>query len=199
MLIDTERHIRGTPRQIVFCLSPYFILSGSPSFILERGAHKPSTAESLAPFHQDPTQRIIVLNIPFIPNYLVLRVGALLELLKDREGTEVGWDEWKTHAAILSFPPSGAISHAVQVSGSRFFHIYSTAPDLCSQMEVYDFSMQGRAKYLSKREFRGLGAINHMSSTGAKARVPFRVLFGLHIGHDSIMFYHVSATVFCAF
>lgn len=188
----------GTPKQTVFCLFPEYN-SLRPSFIFQRGAHKPSPAESLAPFHQDPAQRIIVLNMQPRPIYLVVRVEALLELLKDREGTEVGWDEWKNHVAIPSFSPGASASLTIQVSGCRLFYVYSTASSLCSQMEVYDFSMQGRAKYLSKRKIRGLRTLNHLSSTRAKRKIPSEDLFDLFIGHESIIFFHVSATAVCAF
>lgn len=56
----------------------------------------------LAPFHQDPTQRIVALTMPHAFGYLVLPVEPLLKLVEGREGCEITWDEWKKHAIIPS-------------------------------------------------------------------------------------------------
>jgi hypothetical protein len=98
-----------------------------PSFISERGMHNPSPAESLAPFHQDPAQRIIALHFKFHPRYLVLRVGTLLQLFKNHEGTEIGWDEWKDHLVFPSCSSDTLATRSVQVSGCRLIYFWPTA------------------------------------------------------------------------
>ena len=87
VLMDTRRDIRGTPMKTVFHLPRRF---GGLYLTLERGGHKPSPVESLAPFHQDPNQRIVVLDTNSYLHYLVVQVAVFLELFKDREGTEIG-------------------------------------------------------------------------------------------------------------
>jgi hypothetical protein len=78
-----------------------------------------------------------------------------LELLRDHGGTEVGWNEWKEHVVIPSRPPGTRAPRAVQVSGCRLIFVDSTATGSGYQMEVFDFSMQGRAKYSNERTNQG--------------------------------------------
>jgi hypothetical protein len=146
--------------------------SRSPSFILERGVYKPSAEESLAPFHRDPTQRIIAFHPQRNQHYFVLRVGAFLELSRGREGTEIEWDEWKNHVAIPSRTVRTRRLRAVQVSGCRIIFIGSAATGSGFETEVFDFSVEGRAKYSSSGLVSGLGRIDHLSSTGGRVQIP---------------------------
>ena len=184
--------------QTFFRFYPSSIYSRCISLMSERGAHKPSPAEFLAPFHQDPTQRIIVLYMRYNPNLLVLRIGALLKLFKDREGAEIGWDEWKSCVLIPSLHCTGGpMNSTVHIFGCRLFHSYSVASGPY-QMEVFDFSIQGRAKYLSKGKFEEFGEVNCLTSTGAKARIgPQGTFFCLRNSHESVIFSLVSTAVFC--
>lgn len=186
----------GIPSHKIFHLHPHLTHSIRNTPILERGAHKPSPTESLAPFHQDPAQRIIALHLQGPPYYLVLRVGALLELLKDSEGTEIGWDKWKNHVVLPSLYPGGPASRGVQVSGSRLFHIYLAGYTPC--ISVFDFSLHGRAKYSSKQTDLALGAINHLSSTGVGVRSPLGFFFGSGGGRESIILSLVGTAVLCS-
>ena len=182
----------GTPMHTIFCLHDWCTRN---TLILERGAHKPSSTESMAPFHQDPTQRIIALSVNWSPHYLVFRVGALLELLKNREGTEIGWDEWKKYVAFPSIHSNLLESRGVQVSGCRLLHMYFEDP--YPRMEVYDFSLRGHAKYSSRGWVADLNDdLSKTSTTGARVRIRLERTVGLGSGHESIIFPHVSATVF---
>ena len=98
-LIDAVHDVEGTPMKTVFLLPPCIGDFQGIHLLLEQGAYEPSPAESLAPFHQDPSQRIAVLYIELTKYYLVLRVGALLEF-GDSRGSEIGWDRWKSCVAI---------------------------------------------------------------------------------------------------
>lgn len=189
-IIDTGKLVEGVPIQTTFHLSPHFGRFGSPSFRLERGVHRPSPAESRAPFHQDPTQRIIALSMPDSFRYPVFRVQALLELLKVREGSEVGWDEWKSSVVIPSIDPNSPERVEAWVSGCRLFYLDSLESVQGTRMRVYDFSMQGRAKYLSERANEDLGGVRDLSPTEADGRVPWDIyeLFHTRSGHDSIIF-----------
>ena len=120
--MDTGKFVEGFPAQTVFRLPPSPPYSGRPSLVLERGAHNPSPAESLAPFHQDPSQRIVALVWPSSPwTHLVLRMGPLLGFLQSHEGSEVGWDEWKAHAIVASLDRRIGEITSTWVSGRRFF------------------------------------------------------------------------------
>ena len=151
LLMDTEKCGPGKPTETVFRLSSYFSHPNYPLLVLERGVHKPSFLESMAHFHYDPTQQIIVLSIPSDQRCLVLKVGVLLELLKDREGTDVGWDEWMNHSVALFLPPRRmGLPCSMHISGCRLFCLYPRSNlwlHGVEALEVYDFSLEGRAKY----------------------------------------------------
>jgi hypothetical protein len=179
VLMDTEEDIGGTPIQTTFLFPPHFVHSVTPSLISERGMHNLSLAKSPVPFHQDPAQRIIALRFESSPRCLVLRVGALLELFKDREGTEIGWEEWKNHVVIPSLSRRSWGPRSVQVSGCRLIFFWSTAGGLGSEMEVFDFSKQGRAKHLKKGRTPEFGRVNRLFSAEGIVQAPSEGFLGL--------------------
>ena len=197
MLIDTGKFVRGVPVRTSFRLPP-----GVECWYLKlgRGAYNPSPAESLAPFYPDYAQRIVALGLQHPPDYAVVQVEGLLELLGSRNGLDIEWDKWKSHVSIPSFTRSQLMVHDIWVSGCRLFFSYS--PDgidgLGARMEVFDFSVQGRKKYMSGRVDEHLPGVRHLSSTGAVAEFPWttmRDLRGTQSGHDSVGFIHVSVTI----
>jgi hypothetical protein len=97
VVVDTEKVMGGASMRTTFHLSPHLHELEHPILLLEGGVHKPSPAETLAPFYQDPAQRIGALLLSFSLGGLVFQVGGLLELLESHEGSEIGWDEWKDH------------------------------------------------------------------------------------------------------
>ena len=143
---------------------------GATYLSIEWGAHKPSPVESLAPSHQDPTQRIVVLGTNTYSHYLVIRVTVFLELFEDREGTNIGWDEWKPHVVVLSTDLD--MDHIFHISGCRLFFISSKGKSSGCRIRICDFSMEGRAKYSSEREDRMYGVVKYISLTGACAQIP---------------------------
>jgi len=190
-LIDTENNAGGAPVQTLFHLSPNFRDFGHPPLLLDRGAHRPSPAEYLAPFHQDPAQRIVAFSMQYPLGYLVLPVESLLKLVEGRGGCEIGWDEWKEHVVI----PSNHQQYFVDawISGCRLFSVTSEE-DGATQMEVYDLSVQGRAKHLSERVNTDLGGVRYMAPTGANVQLPWDLteMFDMNGGQDSVVFIHVS-------
>jgi hypothetical protein len=198
-LIDTRKGVGGAPVQTLFHLSPYFINSGDVSLILERGMHRPSPAESLAPFWQDPAQRIAVLDSLSSPHYLAFRIGALLEFLGSREGTEIRWDEWKGHVVIPFIDGAEKDAMNVWVSGSRLFviclwHCDPTNP----YMEVYDLSIRGRKKWLTGQVYEEFGGVRYLLPIrGAVAQLPWDWVNSAQSGHDSVVFAHVSVLAPC--
>ena len=198
VLVDTGTDTGGTAVQTRFRFPLFFSSPRGVNFTLESGGHESSPSECLAPFRQDPMERIIALSIKREPHYFVLRVRTLLELLEGREGTDIGWDEWKDHLVVPSLPRRAFRSRRILVSGCRLFFIYpETYVGEQVLTEVYDFSPRGRANCLSKRTIEELGTVDQLSSTGAKVRFPRGNLSDLRSGHESIIFSHVSATVFC--
>jgi hypothetical protein len=193
VVTDTGKIVRGAPVQTLFHFPLPFICTGRLSLLLERGVHKPSPTESLAPFHQDPAQRIIALAVPYTFYYLVFQVGALLELLELREGSEIGWDEWKSRVVT---PSTDQEFVRIWVSGCRLFCVGSIGEGQNAQMEVYDFSVMGRAKHLSGRVNELLGGVRYLSSTGARARVLCNELLIVRSGHESTVLSYVSVRTF---
>jgi len=65
-------------------------------------------------------------------------------------------------------------------------------------MEVYDFSMQGRSKYLSEQVDADLGGVRYLAPIGANAQLPWDIheLVDMNGGHDSVVFFRVSVLLF---
>lgn len=183
--------------QTSFHLSPYFRNSGHLYPLLERGAHKPSPAESLAPFYKDPAQRIVALSMTYANCYLVFQAEALLRLAEDRKGCEIEWDEWKRIVLIPFIRELHPVN--IWVSGSQLLCITSEEfipPE--AEIEVYDFSIRGRKDCLTKRTNRDLGGVRYLKSTGIHAQYPWDVngLIDSSSSHDSILFFRVSVLLF---
>jgi len=193
MLMDTEKDMGGVPAQTSFQLPPYLRDFGYPLLLLERGVHKPSPTEHLAPFYQDPVQRIVALSMSKSLDHLVFPVEALVRLAEGREGCEIGWDEWKEHVVIPSIHVPDLAN--TWVSGCRLFCItFSGYARLDANMEVYDFSKKGRVKYLGELANSGLGGVRYLSSTGVCLKLPWESFYfaGMDGGHDSVALFIVS-------
>lgn len=202
VLMDTREDVGGSPTQTFFHFSSWFNIFADLSLILERDVHTPSHEEPPAPFHQDPSRRIVALKIENCSRYLVLRLEALLELARNREGSEIEWDEWESHIVIptLSFGLDRA-----WVSGCRLF--CAREEDRHTEVMVYDFSVKGLAKSLSKHVGGvlrpELGAafpsgIRCLLPIEARARIEEYNLNHFHgVDRDNFVFTDVSVIVFC--
>ena len=168
VLMDTERETGGNPIQTTFRLPGF----RWPTFISDSGVHTPFPAVSPAPFHQDPSQRLIVLDLRTYPSYLVLQVEKLLKLSRDREGTDVRWNEWKDHITVPWTSQSCWIRgpRTVYVSGCFLTFVNPAAGDAGVEMEVFDFGVKGRTRRFCK-EIGGFGVMDHLSSVGGKVPI----------------------------
>ena len=194
VLLDTGKLVGGVPMKTLFRLPSVGGGFLKTPLVLEHGAHKPSPEESQAPFYRDPTQRIVALRLEHWVGSPIFRMGALLELLESREGSEVEWDEWKSHVVIPSFDQvqDREFPPITRVSGCRLFSVYSEG----AQAEVYDYSIQGRVEYLSDQVSYEHGGLRYLSSTGARVQLPWGAddLADVHNVHDSLVFSFVSTT-----
>jgi len=186
VVLDTRKSVGGFPLKTLFHFPSFGGNFAYPPLLLEHGAHKPSPEESQAPFYRDPAQRIVALCLGRYDGTPIFRIGALLELLEDREGSEIEWDDWKSHVVIPSLDPDCESPPCIWVSGCRLFSVDSVD----AQMEVYDSSMQGCMEYLSDEASYELGGLRHLSSTGTEVRVPRGGdgLVGGNNGHDGVIF-----------
>lgn len=194
--MDTGKDVEGAPMRTLFHLSSHLANSGFLYLQLEWGTHKPSPVESLAPFHQDPTQRIIALGTQYSWTYLVFRVGTLLKLLESREGTEIVWDEWKSHVFTPSINLADLTLLNIRILGCRLFVVCWNISSSGPQLEVYDFSIQGCAKYRTQRVSVGLSGVElkYLASTGARVQIHRDGLMTVLSGHDGLLFSHVSVS-----
>ena len=192
--IDTANGIGSVPMQTSFHLSHHFCGFQHASLLLEPGGHKPFHARSPVPFYEDPAQRIAVLDIQYRSYYLVIRVGALLELLRSHEGSAVGWEEWKSCVMIPSIAPKENIH--ICVSGCRLFVIHKGGYVPSLQIETYDCSIRGCGKYLGGRVDRGPEQVRCLMSTGKRVQIAFGYeLLNTHSGHYGVILYKVSIAV----
>ena len=198
VVIDTGKPMGpGVPMKTLFHLPSFRGGFLNPPLLLEHGAHKPSPEESQAPFYWDPTQRIIALHLQPWVGSPIFKVGVLLKLLEGHEGSEVEWDEWKSHVVIPSFNLDREKYPDIWVSGCRLFSIDSGS----YQAEVYDYSMQACVEYLSDEVNYEFSGLSYLSSTGAKVWVPWRadnLVTNVHTSHDGIVFSLVSVIEPCS-
>ena len=154
--------------------------------------HELSIEEFQAPFHPDPAQRIVVVDTHGDTRYVVVRVGALLEF-KSRGGSEIGWDEWKSRVVVPRLV-SGHRILELWVSGCRLFYTFSTESSPDVQMQAFDFSARGLARYLCEKADQSLSGLRYISPTLAQARIPWRFA-ELRNVQDGIVFARVSLMV----
>jgi hypothetical protein len=131
--------------------------------------------------------------------YLFFPMRVLLEPFKSREGSVVTrWDEWKGHAVMsyISHPDHGLGTLRVWMSGCRVFSVYLRDNDPSVQMEVYDFSIEGRAKHLSEQVSTELGGIGFLLPAWESGPIPRKKLFDApaHGVEECIVLTRVSAT-----
>lgn len=140
-VFNTERGTSVKPIQTSFTFSPD--TEGYPSLCpsLEPYGHTPSPDE---PFYPDRSQRILAVYFGQRDDCRAINTELLLRLAREREGQDVGWDEWGVHTIEADVR---AIENDVEtcVSGCRLF---CTALDRVGDncLWMYDFSHAGRAK-----------------------------------------------------
>ena len=140
MLLNTERTTTDgqTLAGTTFHLDPHWNWSlVKIRLYLEQGGHKPSPDDLLAPFYQDASQRILAVGFNGHNSVFVTKIGALLELARERGGTHFEWEQWKAHVAEIQ--PECYTD--LWISGPRIFYISIIKMDTMDvAIGVYDFS-----------------------------------------------------------
>ena len=191
MLLDTE-HTADDPRlaQTTFWLDTDEDRHVGPSYLhLDEGGHEPTPEEdSLAPFYQDPSQRTLAVEFPRGRSVFVMKTEVLLELARERRGTELGWWQWRAH--VVEVPADD--SRFLWVSGPRLFCMRRKHRN--PWVDVYDFSPRASALHVEE-------VANYKGET-VRTMEPSLDWHGLlwhadgiyfaNSGHDSIVFVGVN-------
>ena len=141
MLLNTEQAATDDPRltQTTFHSNPGEYLSAAIAY--GQGGHEASPGDSLAPFYQDPSQRVLAIVL-YAADYMtvfVVKVEALLRLARERGSADIEWEEWRAYVVMVSFRQE--LRPRLWVSGSRLLSIeLNPDSDLVSWMDVLDFS-----------------------------------------------------------
>ena len=196
-VFNTESGTTLSPVQTSFSI-PYNRKGSSFRVLSEPCAHAPSPDElSTAPFHPDPSQRIIALNFGEV-QWFVVNAEKLLELAREHEGKDVRWGKWETG---LTGVPIGIVFSwdCAWVSGCRLFCVVLGGTDgQRSYLRVLDLSHAGRAKELDVLDWVGAGKSGprQWSPSLDGYELPWdRYAFfsaALTVAHDSVVFGFVS-------
>lgn len=155
-----------------------------------------------APFHPDCSQRILAIHFYEYGACYAISTELLLRLAREREGQDVRWYEWGSHAIEVYVGDPGDFSQ-VWVSGCRLFCVVSDGVsdegDHPYYLRIYDFSHAGRTKYLSTwDELSKGGGTRRISPSLGGYKLPWNSAdfcdAFLTTGHDSTVFWVVSAS-----
>ena len=190
VLLNTEQSV-GDPKlaQTTFWLGTDEDQQvGTPYLHLDQGGHEPTPEEdSLAPFYQDPSQRILTVKFFRGGSVFVMKTEALLELARECGGTELGWGQWRAHVVEVADN-----SEFLWVSGPRLFCMRRKHRN--PWVDVYDFSPRASALHVEE-------VANYEGET-VRTMEPSLDWHGLlwhadgiyfaNSGHDSIVFVGVN-------
>ena len=161
-----------------------------PSYLhLDEGGHEPTPEEdSLAPFYQDPSQRTLAVEFPRGRSVFVMKTEVLLELARERGGTELGWWQWKAH--VVEFPVDN--TEFLWVSGPRLFCIQRD--HWGPWLDVYDFSPRASALHIEEAVNDEGEIVRTMQPSLGSHAVPWDAdsIYFANSGHDSIVFAGVN-------
>lgn len=123
-------------------------------------------------------------------------------LAREREGQDVGWDEWVAYTTEIHTGNQGDPSQ-IWVSGCRLFWVVPDGEDewddVPYHLEIYDFSYAGRVKYLPTLD----GADERGGARRISPSLDYELPWSsgdfsdplLTTGHDSIVFWIVSILI----
>ena len=151
----------------------------------DQGGHEPTPEEdSLAPFFQDPSQRILALEFHQDERIFVMKVEILLKLAREHGGMELGWGQWRAH--ITRVVCWGKIF--LWVSGSRLF--FAGQEDNCPWVQAYDFNPRAFAQRMKEVPCIKGGIVREMGPNSHWCMLFWRahMIHFANGGHDSIVF-----------
>ena len=162
---------------------------------LDHRGHEPTPEEdSLAPFYQDPSQRMLVLGFRQDIYVYVMKAEVLLKLARERRGAGLVWGEWRTHVVevILSFGTA-----SLWVSGPRLFSLRlpKRRSGEWSWVDVYDLSPRAPVRHTEEAADNDERVMRTMVPNlgGYELSLRANMIQFAHGGHDSIVFLEVNA------
>lgn len=194
VFLNTEQATTGDlePAETVFCFHPYEHLHVEP--VIDRGGYKPSPEEdSLAPFYQDASQRMLAVKVygDLRISIFVVKIEVLLKLARELGEAYLEWEEWRTH--MVQIPSGNKSDH--WISGSRLLCLRQAGrPDGRAGVKVYDFSPRASARYMETVADDYGGFVRRMRPSVEERPLPwdaFEVQFSTG-GHDNIAHFTVS-------
>ena len=159
-----------------------------------QGGHEPTPEEdSLAPFYQDPSQRILALEFHQDIYIFVMKAEVLLKLARECEGAGLVWEEWRTHVVEVSL--SFGIT-SLWVSGPRLFCL--RPPEWGSDVswvDVYDFGPRASERHIEEATDDDGRAMRTMKPSLGWYELPWHanMIHFANGGHDTIVFLEVNA------
>jgi hypothetical protein len=197
-IFDTKQATITEPTRTSFFFPTAYMNAPTLSLSSEPCGHIPSPDELMtAPFYSDPSQRILSLYFGQYDACFAVNAELLLGLAREREGQDVGWEEWGAHT--IEIGGLNRLAH-IWVSGCRLFCILSDdvyGEDLL-RLQIYDFSHAGRAKHLRTLDSVSEGGGTRWISPSLHGYgLPWGVLdlWDVTVGHDSIFFCVVSILI----
>ena len=121
----------------------------APGLYIDQSRHEPTPEEdSLTPFYQDSSQRILAIDVFQRKSVFVVKTEVLLELARGRGGMELEWGQWRTCVVkILSHE-----SRCFWVSGPRLFTVHRSVRRTSDpRVHAYDFSPRAFARRVERR------------------------------------------------
>lgn len=179
-VFNTKRGTTHRPAETSFSL-PYNHSGSSFRLLSEPCGYAASSDElATAPFHPDPSQRIIALNFGEVL-WFVVNAEKLLELALGWEGKNIQWDEWEAKLIRVTVGRVTGWDYA-WVSGCRLFCIvFSGTGGQRSHLRVLDLSRPGNAK-----EFEALDRVG-TGETGTRQWSPSLDGYELPWGHSAFL------------
>ena len=159
---------------------------------LDKGGHEPTPEEDLlAPFYQDPSQRILALEFHGDRPVFVMKTAILLELARKHTGKKLGWGQWRTYVIEVE---SHFGNGPFWVYGPRLFCMrWKEVEDVW--VDVHDFSPRPSARHIRKLAYDSPGVMWQMRPNVQWCHLPWHatVVRFANGGHDSIVFLKVNA------
>ena len=195
VLVNTE-HSVGDPElvQTTFWFDPHKSRYTETFFLhLDQGGNEPTPEEdSFAPFYQDPSQRI--LTVQFFEDIYIfaVKVEVLLKLAREHGGTELEWEQWRTH--VVEVPSLDSVF--LWVAGPRLFSLSSIErwDDEKSWVDVYDFSPRASGQHLQEVATNDGRIVWKMDANLKWYRVPWgaSLMHFVNGSYDCIVFFEVN-------